>query len=283
MSQNESDSHEQGNSILWEITRDDLTFKSYIFGTHHLFNSSFIDSSKVINELLNSVKAVTLETEYSELDTAAMLEKIKLKDDESYNFPTVEDEEYLKNYLSKNAKLKVFSYSYFIMKPMAIWAALIYLDYSNVTKTDISSYIAIDAFFEKESKRLNKELNGLETMEEQFSLLMDSIPLNVQLDILMETIKQKDYVKELSYQLMDSCYKNQRIDCIGEMGIFGNKYPQENEMFLERRNKRWMKSIPMLINYNSNFIAVGARHLPGEYGLLNLLRKEGYTLKPIRF
>ena len=53
------------------------------------------------------------------------------------------------------------------------------------------------------------------------------------------------------------------------------------KQILDDRNLNWIKQIPELIKLNSIFIAVGAGHLGGEYGIINLLRKEGYTVKPV--
>ena len=47
------------------------------------------------------------------------------------------------------------------------------------------------------------------------------------------------------------------------------------------RNKRWAKAIPLLTESQSAFIAVGAGHLPGEQGLLQLLVEKGYTVNPV--
>jgi uncharacterized protein YbaP (TraB family) len=51
--------------------------------------------------------------------------------------------------------------------------------------------------------------------------------------------------------------------------------------FIVKRNQKWIPIISDLILKNSTFIAVGAAHLPGEEGVLNLLRKAGYTITPV--
>ncbi|MFN5444537.1 MAG: TraB/GumN family protein, partial [Crocinitomicaceae bacterium] len=51
--------------------------------------------------------------------------------------------------------------------------------------------------------------------------------------------------------------------------------------FIFKRNKKWLTKIVSKINTNSTFIAVGAGHLSGEEGLINLLKKEGFKLKSI--
>jgi uncharacterized protein len=54
----------------------------------------------------------------------------------------------------------------------------------------------------------------------------------------------------------------------------------ENEM-LYKRNLAWIPEIKKLITEKSTFIAVGAGHLGGENGVLQLLKNEGYTINVI--
>jgi uncharacterized protein len=54
-----------------------------------------------------------------------------------------------------------------------------------------------------------------------------------------------------------------------------------SEEVLDKRNKKWIKDIIPAINTSPSFFAVGAAHLAGEGGLINLLRKKGYTVSPI--
>jgi len=47
------------------------------------------------------------------------------------------------------------------------------------------------------------------------------------------------------------------------------------------RNRRWMQSLQFVLRTKPTLIAVGAGHLPGEQGMLTLLKKAGFTLKPV--
>jgi uncharacterized protein YbaP (TraB family) len=55
-----------------------------------------------------------------------------------------------------------------------------------------------------------------------------------------------------------------------------------NQDFLDVRNKNWIPVIESQIKVNSTFIAVGAAHLPGENGVINLLKMKGYTVEPVK-
>ena len=60
---------------------------------------------------------------------------------------------------------------------------------------------------------------------------------------------------------------------------YGKEFEEE---FLTKRNVRMVERLIPLVKKEPTFIAVGALHLPGEDGILALLEKEGYTIKPVK-
>ena len=56
---------------------------------------------------------------------------------------------------------------------------------------------------------------------------------------------------------------------------------ENNDALLKNRNTNWVKQLKTILPKNNIFMAVGAAHLFGKDGLIDLLRKEGYTVKGI--
>lgn len=52
-------------------------------------------------------------------------------------------------------------------------------------------------------------------------------------------------------------------------------------ILLDERNKTWVPLLEEAMKTNSIFMAVGAGHLGGDYGLISLLQKAGYSVEPI--
>ena len=76
--------------------------------------------------------------------------------------------------------------------------------------------------------------------------------------------------------------KQQQLDEIVKMDSRHRiKMNEMMQSMLTDRNKDWMKHIPTYIKNKSTFIAVGAVHLSGEEGLIQLLRDAGYTVEPM--
>ncbi|MEE0974926.1 MAG: TraB/GumN family protein, partial [Muribaculaceae bacterium] len=57
--------------------------------------------------------------------------------------------------------------------------------------------------------------------------------------------------------------------------------PQSQARLVDNRNKAWVNTITDIIADKSTIVCVGALHLPGDNGLINLLRGQGYTVTPI--
>ena len=57
--------------------------------------------------------------------------------------------------------------------------------------------------------------------------------------------------------------------------------PEEEDGLIYNRNADWITKMPALMAQKPTLFAVGAAHLPGEKGVLNLLRKAGYTVEGV--
>ena len=114
--------------------------------------------------------------------------------------------------------------------------------------------------------------------------LFDSIPLKVQADMLVASLKSKNSGKE-EFQEMVKLYLDRDIEKMSGMlsSETGDKSMAPYEaMMLNNRNANWISKMEKMMHDKSNFFAVGAAHLGGVKGVLNLLRLKGYTVKPLQ-
>jgi hypothetical protein len=146
-----------------------------------------------------------------------------------------------------------------------------------------SNLVAMEELIMREAKRNGKDIKGLETMDYQLSIF-DSIPYKLQAKQLYEMVKNSDKKQdEKELQELTDAYRKQQLDKMDELtkkediGI-------ENftDILLYNRNENWAKKLDGLLPKNSLVIAVGAGHLPGQRGVINLLRKAGYKVEPVK-
>ena len=131
-----------------------------------------------------------------------------------------------------------------------------------------------------ESRQYDKEIRGLETTKFQAGIF-DSIPYDKQAKDLVNYIDSIDNYKEVTEQLVE-VYKDQdlqQLDSLMHKSDPGmEKYM---DLLLYDRNKNWVKQMPEIMAAKPTLFAVGAGHLPGKLGVISLLKKAGYTVKPV--
>jgi uncharacterized protein YbaP (TraB family) len=92
-----------------------------------------------------------------------------------------------------------------------------------------------------------------------------------------------DWAKVLSYQnKMLRLYKEQDVEGIYDLVHTGGSLGDSEAGFIDNRNRKWVNIISSKVKQTPTFYAVGAGHLGGESGLLNLLRKAGYNVVAVR-
>jgi uncharacterized protein YbaP (TraB family) len=120
----------------------------------------------------------------------------------------------------------------------------------------------------------------LETLEEQMAIF-DTIPYKDQIKMLLTLIDSLPQGRKEFKELV-TLYKTENINKLYEMTLkseFGMEGNQDIMLF--DRNRKWIARIQKMMADKPTFFAVGAAHLGGEKGVIALLRKEGYTLRPI--
>jgi uncharacterized protein YbaP (TraB family) len=94
-------------------------------------------------------------------------------------------------------------------------------------------------------------------------------------------VKKNDLIAKTHVEMLDLYMKK---DLAGLLAIM-ESYPEEvtgnSDFLLKDRNVKWVKALPAIMNSGSQFIAVGAGHLPGKDGVISLLRNEGYAVEPV--
>jgi len=127
---------------------------------------------------------------------------------------------------------------------------------------------------------------GLETLEDQLSFLED-LALPQQLVLLDHAVAEFDQVLEV-HESMVSTYLEGDLDGLARLADeqMATLDADIREYFvgagIHARNRRMLSNLIPELRNGRVFTAVGALHLPGEQGLIALLRTEGYVLKPLR-
>lgn len=275
--------------LLYRISGNRLTEPSYILGTCHTADVSFVDSIPGLRKTMKATKQVYGETDMNaksepttdELDKFILLPKGMTLD----SLLSADDMKRLTAFMIDSCKMDSDKVElYFDLKPfpLAIYLSL-KCDGFDKTKTSDSG-LCFDDYFQKEALAQGKEIGGLETANLQYKLICEHFSLNRQKELLMCMVNNHKRPEEKGGTL--KTYYSQDLDAIWRE--FNDNIDedcgytsQETVEMLGVRNLAWMKKIPSVMNQKPTLFVVGVLHLPGSAGVLNLLRKAGYTVEAV--
>ena len=266
--------------LLYEISGGGLEKSSYIFGTHHMVPVETATKIDGVFRAFNDCSAVI--GEFVDDNPEEMQRQIlaSSKMDESiFKLLTSEEETLIDSALQAELGLTLANVQY--MRPNVI--AMIYemTVHERVLKSKAGD-MAMDSYFQVAGSELGKAVYGLETIDDQLKMLLRSITIERQAEILIETIRNANDIITENAKL-DSLYVKGDLEGLYEMLIEAEDMTEaEKFLLVDERNHDWLPKIEEHIKQEPCFIAVGALHLPGNDGLINLLRKAGYKVKAVK-
>jgi len=275
---------DQDKALLWEVTGQDLTASSFVYGTIHMINKSDFFLTESTKKALSKTDKITFEINMEDMNNFAALMPVMMKmfmaDGKTLkDLYTAEEYELVKAHFEKLGLPLAFLGR---IKPMFL-SMMASEDAMNMqSETQSGEIVSYEMELMKLAQDQEKSIAGLETAEFQMGLF-DSIPYDAQAQMLMATIKSGDTESEDNQlEQMVEMYKNQDIQGMQRM-VKGDEggISEYEELLLLRRNRNWIPVMEEMMAENPTFFAVGAGHLGGNEGVIALLRKAGYTVTPI--
>ncbi len=262
------------NTLLWQVRGNGLKHPNFLFGTFHLLCREDIHFSDQLKKAIKKSNEIYMELDMDDPSTMLsgmlymnMKDGKKLKD-----LYTPEEYKRLENYFSDTLQTPMMLFQR--AKPYFL-VALLYPRMMNC-KTPAG----VEEELIRIAKEDKKEIRGLETIQFQASVF-DSIPYEWQAKELLKNIDSFSVYKK-EFDTMLESYKNQQLDSmqsmLGKSEFGSDKY---EDLLLNNRNKNWVKQLKEIMKNESVFVAVGAGHLVGDFGLINILKKEGYKVEPL--
>ncbi|MBN8826516.1 MULTISPECIES: TraB/GumN family protein [unclassified Spirosoma] len=266
----------QDHALLYKVTGPGLAEPSYLYGTFHMVCPTDLSITDEIKKALSDARQVYLELDMDDptmmagMMKAAMMTNGKTAKD----YLSADDYKLLESYLKQKMNMNLAQLG--MMKPIG----LLSLMYMGILNCEPVSY---DLTFMQMAQKDKKEVLGLESLEAQMAAL-DKIPLDVQFKSLVDMArKPEDASKE--FQNFLSAYKTHDLEKLMKQMKTSQFDAGMNEFegdLLEKRNTSWIPVIEKAAKEKPTFFAFGAGHLGNENGVINLLRKKGYTVTPVQ-
>ncbi len=261
-------------SLLWEISGKDLKKPSYLYGTFHLICPEDLIITPAIESAITSSSSVYLELDMDDPTLASKMQGGMLMKDGHKMSEYLTPETFANIDKALQTKIGAPAAAVDNYKPMLLLAMI----YPSVMKCSPASW---ELELVKIALSQKKEVLGLETIESQFDVF-DSIPYALQSRLFSEYLLDENKMADETNKMLD-LYRSKDINGLYKM-IKETEYSQGNleNLLLGNRNENWIPQIITQSKKDATFYAVGAAHLAGDKGLIELLRKAGYTLKPIQ-
>lgn len=272
--------------LFWKISGNGLEKPSYLFGTHHIAPVSVIDSVPGMSEAISGVDKIYGEMIMSEATTPqsqqVMMSYAMAPQDSlltSVLAPAQLDSlnTMLKRYMGPMGSANQFAQ----LKP-AMLSTLLALMQSQTIFPNFNPQQQLDGEIQKRGAAIGKEIGGFETIQDQCNALFGSSIIE-QAESLMDMVRHDDQSAGMAKKLAQAYLSGDLNAMLALMEDPANGASEEwTERMINRRNANWMRVMAGLLPTASVLIAVGAGHLPGDEGLISLLRKNGYSVDPVK-
>ncbi len=270
--------------ILYKVEKQGSDKVSYILGTHHFAPLKVVDEIKALPSIMQGVDKL-----YGEIEMAQMADPSKLMAmQQSFIAPadstldklfTAEQLDSIskvwEDYTGGQAPLQML----YGMKPSVLSTQLAALRVQRILP-ELNPMEGIDMTMQNRAAELGKPVAGLETMEFQIDMLYNQ-PIAEQAESLIKSIREEGTEAEKTKKISDAYLAHDIQAIYDEMLEADSDEPGMLERMIYSRNDNWVKILSEEMPSEALMVVVGAGHLPGERGVLEGLRKAGFTITPV--
>lgn len=280
----------QTKSLLWQISGNGMSKPSYIYGTMHVSDKIAFHLTDSFFIALRSADIIALESNpeswiendfgnnrssnqqynmdyydeyysYSQIDFYTEATTIAIPDNKTYAAAFADNSYLINGYL----------YRY------------------NDNRGDYAEETYLDLFIFQCGKKMNKKIAALEGEQEVLKLLQKAYEPDEDEEEDEDYITTRKIMEELEedgtnlYDQIDEAYRNGDLEKLDSLELITLPSKKYKFYFIEERNRNMVRRMDSIMTSGQTiFTGIGAAHLPGEFGALNLLREMGYTVTPVK-
>jgi hypothetical protein len=265
--------HQKYRSLLWKISSNGLAKDSYLFGTMHAKDKKLFRFSESFHKAFAEAEKFAMEISLDNTMYVGIFNMMMA--DENYDIHDyLSDAEYarLDAWLRKEFGFKLSLFER--IKPIFIYIM------TNKASLGSGNRQFLDEYLYTLARQQGKEIIGLETIEEQVAAL-ESISIEEQFQMILKSIDRQRQ-ENRAYKKLLRAYLKQHLNRLYALMQQSMLSETAYRKMIDERNIIMVKRLIPLLHDHSVFVAVGAGHLAGGHGMIELLRKEGYEVAPVR-
>jgi uncharacterized protein YbaP (TraB family) len=267
----------QYNSLLWKISGNGLKQPSYLFGTMHTSDSRVIHMSDTAMKYFNAAKSYAMELDPKKAMDLGAVGKLMMGKDYSLK-KMLPEREY--KILDSLVDLRLgFRLKLFDNVAPVFMMTILEMEGMGLNESDDKNAKVLDLYLYDKAQKQKKRVIGIESVSEQLDAL-NSISYQEQANMLVKEINSMQERQTQEWDVL-RLYLEQKLDSLASSETDSSMPEKFYNALVVDRNKRMASRIGDFIPKQSAFIAVGALHLPGEKGVIALLRKQGFAVEAV--
>lgn len=255
-------------SLLWEISGNGLAKKSYLYGSMHVSDKVSYNLSDAFFDHLLNADMVAGESDPATWPAFTDI----LNADGKRNYQQSFYSSFYISPLTKDGLLPLFSSNSYTLNGI--------LTRTNERRQENQEETYLDMFIYRTGKKYKKQSIALEDTKKSLLTLANIDTRDMAFPEMNRVALQKILKNIPVQEAFSNFYREKDLDMMDTLAVLTSPEPYLKALLYDR-NVIMVKSIDSLVKKGSLFAAVGAAHLPGKKGIIESLRKLGYTVNPV--
>ena len=260
---------------LWSFEGKNNTV--YLLGSIHVLSPSE-QLPGVVDDAYKDAEVLVMEVDMDDLDPLAAQQA-------ALQYGLLPENESLPDHLDAATAAKLDAAIAGLGVPSAMfnrfrpWLAAITLTQLQLLKLGLNPQSGVEQRFVAKAMGDGKEIQGLETMEEQLGMLAN-LPPRLQVAFLTQTLDETAQL-EREVNSMLTAWRTGDERALGKyLERAMREHPEIYKPLTVDRNRRWMSRLETIANERQDYLViVGVLHLVGNDGVVDLLRRRGYRVR----
>lgn len=262
---------------FWKVEGEENTL--WLFGSIHVLTEEHYPLAEPVETAFEESAYLVVETDIVNLDPQVqqrmMLNTGMLGEDQTLRDVLGEEQ-----YERAQSLAQENGYDLEQMSALRPWLIALVLQVTEFQKLGYTAEHGVDTYFLERASEGPQSIVELESFKYQLQLF-DNLDQDIQNAFLMQTLEEIQDVEEQIEALVEG-WESGKLEELEEtlMADFDD-YPEVYDRVVTQRNRNWLESLTEFLDEGERdyFVVVGALHMVGEEGLVNLLREAGYTVE----
>ena len=268
----------QEKSFLWKVSSERNSF--YILGSIHFLRKNNYPLRKLIEDVFDQTQKLVLEINLNGA-SSENIQQLTLAKGVFLDGTTLQQSVSTETYELAEKRARELGLDIRTMSPMKPWVAALTMAAMKLRQLGFDQKFGIDHYLAERAKEKGKTVQGLETPEFQIGLL-DQFSRRDQESMLRQTLKEMDLLEDGVGRII-SAWKAGDVAAMEELMLASMRdYPEIRQNLLVDRNRRWIPQLEQFLSgSDSVLVVVGAAHLVGTNGVIELLKQRGYRVEQL--